>query len=470
MEKKRNFHGQSLWESKLLKVMKLTVLLMLISLMGVFASETYSQTTRLTVNANKMSLEDFLVKIENQSEFRFFYTGKIDVEQEVSGEFRNKKIFEVLDEIKDEAGFQYEVLGRQIILSPNDAEGAIKSIQQQKTVSGKVTDNMNQPLPGVTVMVAGTTLGIVTNADGNYTISNIPENATLQFSFVGMKGQEIAVGNNTTVNVIMEDETIGLEEVVAIGYGTQSKKKVTSAISKVDMEGVKDMPITTTGQILQGRASGVSVNDNNGRPGASPRITIHGISSINAGFGPLIVIDGFPVGTSIPESLNPNDIEQMTVLKDAASTSIYGARGSNGVILIETINADKSKTEIEYSVSEGFQYFPDNWRIPVLDALQYAQYNKERVEELNAYSNQNNAVPQIYLDVLNNPEAYNNSPTWQDYVFREGADAMLHNHNLTIKAGNEKLRAVVSGGYQKQNGILPSTDFQRFSFRTNITR
>jgi TonB-dependent starch-binding outer membrane protein SusC len=157
MEKKRSFHGQSLWKSKLLKVMKLTVLLMLISLMGVFASETYSQTTRLTLNANKMSLEDFLVKIENQSEFRFFYTGKIDVEQEVSGEFRNKKIFEVLDEIKEEAGFQYEVLGRQIILSPNNAEGAIKSIQQQKTVSGKVTDSSGQPLPGVTVVVKGTT-------------------------------------------------------------------------------------------------------------------------------------------------------------------------------------------------------------------------------------------------------------------------------------------------------------------------
>ena len=153
----------------------------------------------------------------------------------------------------------------------------------------------------------------------------------LVFSFVGMVKQEIIVGSQTVFNVTLKADAIGIDEVVAIGYGTQSKKKVTSAISKVDMEGVRDMPVTSSGQILQGRASGVSVNDNTGRPGETPRITIHGLSSINAGIGPLIVIDGFAVGTSMPESLNPNDIEQMTILKDAASTSIYGARGSNGV-------------------------------------------------------------------------------------------------------------------------------------------
>lgn len=452
---------------KLLLMTKCTVVIFFLSLMQVMAVDAYSQNARLSLNAENERLEEVLGTIEDASEFFFLYNKDlIDVEQQVSVNVDNETIKEILNELLDGKDIGFTVYDRQIVLSNLDVINEM--VAQQKGVTGTITDNSGQPLPGVTVVLKGTTQGTVTDIDGKYSLSDVQAEDVLVFSFVGMVPQEIAVAAQTKINVTMLADAIGLEEVIAIGYGTQSKKKITSAISKVDMEGVKDMPVTSSGQILQGRASGVSVNDNNGRPGASPRITIHGLSSINAGIGPLIVIDGFPVGNSMPESLNPNDIEQMTVLKDAASTSIYGARGSNGVILIETVNADKSKMEIEYNVSEGFQYFPENWRIPMLDAVQYAQYNKERVEDINWYTGKNNAVPQIYLDVLANPEDYKNLPTWQDYIFREGTDAMLHNHNLTLKAGNENLRAVVSGGYQKQDGIMPSTDFERFSFRTNV--
>jgi TonB-dependent starch-binding outer membrane protein SusC len=451
---------------KKLIIMRNAAIILLISAFQVLATGSYSQTTQLSLKLKDATIKEVLTEIENQSEFYFLYNSElIDVTRRVDISVKVEKIGDILSRLFSNDEVNVSISDRHIVLTPATEKSAQ---QQQKSVSGRVTDARNQPLPGVTVVVKGTIQGTVTNADGIYTLPNVPGDATLVFSFVGMKGQEVTVAGNTSINAQLEEETIGIDEVIAIGYGTQSKKKITSAISRVDMNGVRDMPVTSSGHILQGRASGVSVNDNTGRPGETPRITIHGLSSINAGIGPLIVIDGFPVGNSIPRSLNPSDIEQMTVLKDAASASIYGARGSNGVILIQTINADKSKTEIEYSVSEGFQYFPDNWRVPVLNAIQYAQYNKERVEELNAYSNQNNPVPQIYLDVLNNPDAYRNLPTWQDHVFRQGTNAMLHNHNLTIKAGNEKLRAVISGGYQKQDGILPGTDFQRFSFRTNI--
>lgn len=445
--------------------MRITFLLLLVFTSSLFAVNVNSQNAKTIVILRDAPVIQVIRSIENQTDYLFVYDkNKIDMTRSVSFDVKRQSVANALKDMFSKTNVNYAIEGNNIMLI------AMKNNQQQKKkkITGKVVDINNQPLPGVTVIVKGTTQGTITDVDGNYMIANIPVGAVLQFSFVGMTKQNIIIDNQYVINVTMMNDAIGIDEVVAIGYGTQSRKKVTSSLSEVDMKGLKDMPITSSGQILQGRASGISVNENSGTPGATPRITIHGLSSINAGIGPLVVIDGFPVGTSMPQSLNPNDIKKMTVLKDAASTSIYGARGSNGVILIETVNAEKSQTEVEYSVSEGFQYYPENWRYSVLNAQQYAQYNKERVEELNAFSGKSDAVPQIYLDALSNPEKYKNIKTWQDYLFRDGSDAMLHNHNLTIKTGNKKLQAVVSGGYQKQNGIIPNSDFERYSFRTNV--
>jgi len=471
MEKKLSFHGQSLWESKLLKVMKLTVLLMLISLMGVFASETYSQTTRLTVNANKMSLEDFLVKIENQSEFRFFYTGKIDVEQEVSGEFRNKKIFEVLDEIKEEAGFQYEVLGRQIILSPNNAENTIKSIQQQNAISGKVTDSSNQPLPGVTVVVKGTTNGTVTNADGNYTLSNISENSVLQFSFVGMLMQEVVVGNQTNINMTMAEDAIGIEEVVAIGYGTIKKSDLTGAVSSVNVSDLQQTPMISIDQGLIGRASGVQVTQTSGMPGAVASIRIRGSSSIQGGNEPLYVIDGFPVYSgggfgntggraqlSGLSTVNPNDIESIEILKDAAATAIYGARAANGVILITTKTGKKGNDVITFEANYGVQNIAK--KMDVMDAQNYAALVNE------AYTNDKLTAP-YDATKLAEISKLGSGTDWQDEIFRVGN---TQNYQLTISGGDQKTSYAISGNYFDQQGIVINSDFKRYSTRLNFDR
>jgi hypothetical protein len=227
----------------MLRIMKLTFSLILISFLGVFASESYSQTTRLTLSAENLRLEDFLVEIENQSEFRFFYTGKIDVEQKINGDFRNRKITEILDEIVKEVNIKYEVMGRQIILSPKDEIYEI-TVQQPKSISGKVIDSEGFPLPGVTVVVKGTTTGTVTDTDGGYSFSNIPSDATLQFSFVGMRTQEVIVGNQSTINITMEADAIGIEEVVAIGYGTMKKSDLTGSVASVKNENVNAFPTT----------------------------------------------------------------------------------------------------------------------------------------------------------------------------------------------------------------------------------
>lgn len=280
---------------------------------------------------------------------------------------------------------------------------------------------------------------------------------------MGYATQEIPVANQNNINIILIENATHLDEVVVVGYGTQSRKKITSAISEVDLKGAQDMPSTSAGLAMQGRVSGVIINENSGTPGDSPSIRIRGISSINAGTQPLIVIDGYPIGTSIPQGLNPKDIEKITVLKDAASTSIYGARGSNGVILIQTLKAKDAKTEIRYSGSTGIQSVPVSWRPKVLNARQYAQYNVERVNETNLYTGRNNPVPQIYLDALNDPNL--KSTDWLDHIF---INALFQEHNVSVRGGNKKFRGAITGGYMEQEGVLINSDFKRYSVRTNM--
>lgn len=449
MEKKRSIHGLSPCIIKMLKIMKLTVFLMLISFIGVFASETYSQTTKLTLKAEKISLEEFLIEIENQSEFRFFYTGKIDVEKKVSGEFKNQKITEILDEIKEETNIQYEVMGRQIILSPNNAESTIKSIQQQKSVSGTVTDEFGDSLPGVTVIIKGTTQGTVTNASGEYSLRDIPKDAILQFSFVGMLTQEIEIGNQTTINVMMVIDAIGIEEVVAIGYGVVKKSDLTGSVGSLKAEEIAKQPVTRVDQALQGRVSGVQVTTINGAPGTGSSIRIRGGNSINAGNEPLYVIDGF-IGGGDLNTINPNDIESIEILKDASSTAIYGSRGSNGVILITT----------KRGLEKGFGVTLDSYfgiqspikKLDLLNGAEFAEYRNEYSEFVKE------GIPFPDLNEVTDTD-------WQEILFR---NVPVSNNNLTLYNRSGNSNYYVSLNYLNQKGIQLGSSFERFQMRFNF--
>ncbi len=436
---------------------------MLISLMGVFASETYSQNTRLSVNANKMSLEDFLVKIENQSEFRFFYTGKIDVEQEVSGEFKNKKIFEILDEIKGEAGFQYEVLGRQIILSPNDAEGAIKSIQQQKAVSGKVTDETDQPLPGVTVLIKGTATGTVTDSDGNYTIANVPDGSVLQFSFVGMRMQEIEVGSQQTVDVILVEETFGIDEVVAIGYGTTSKRAVTGSVMKISGEQVVASSSTNIAGSLQGKAAGVQITRNSGDPNAGINIRIRGTSSINSGGDPLIVVDGIPGAMSLND-INPNDIESVEILKDASAGAIYGSRAANGVVMVTTKKGSKEKSTLNLEFQHGLSTPIDDWEIA--DNSQLLQIYDRAWSSRPENIGKPVVFPEYGWDGFDRTVAEATNTNWREYV--QNDQAFYNLISLQSVGGSEKTKVFLSGYYRNYNSLNAGSKNDKAQVRIGI--
>ncbi len=351
---KNNFF---IWEQKnpelqkLLRVMKLTTFLLLFSVISVFAGKTYSQSKELSLKMKNRSVKEVLQNIEEQSEFYFMYSEKlIDVNRRVSVNIKDQKIDNVLDDIFAETNVEYTVKDRFILLTTTEGSGDKISVQQQKSVSGTVTDESGQPLPGATVLIKGTTQGTVTNVGGEYFISNIPDNAILQFSFVGMRTQEISVGNQSTINVSMFADAIGIEEVVAVAYGTVKRKDLTGSMSVVDSKHMDTQSNSTVTRALEGAVAGLQVAAVDGQPGLDMGIRLRGIGSASQNnSNALIVIDGVPAQHDNPLStINPKDIESVTILKDAASTALYGSRGANGVVLVTTKKGGSGETKISF--------------------------------------------------------------------------------------------------------------------------
>ena len=326
---------------KITRVMKLTITLLLFAILTATAGSTYSQSTRINLKMKDASLVDVFREIERTSEFGFFFKSEeLDLNKHVSVDLKDATIDEILEKVLID-NYSYRILDKNIIITRSSAN-TIDVTQQQKSVSGKVTDNVGGSLPGVSVVIKKTTTGTITDSNGNYSLSNIPENATLQFSFVGMKTQEIAVGNKSSLNVVLEDETIGIEEVVAVGYGTTKKSDLTGSVASVKSDQLVSFPASGAVQALQGRASGVQITSNNGDPGGSMKVRVRGGTSINASSDPIFVVDGFVGGIMPP----PEDIESVEVLKDASATAIYGSRGANGVIMVTTKKDRKGKPEL----------------------------------------------------------------------------------------------------------------------------
>jgi len=238
-----NAVSQSCCMLKLLRIMKLTTILLLIATLQVFASGVYSQQTDLTLNLGETNVGQVLTEIENQSEFYFLFNQKlVDTDRKVNIQLSDKKIGEVLDQVFSATNTDYVVIDRQIVLSPKEYLAEVKVAMQPRTITGTVTDEGGEPIQGVTVLIKGTTQGTITNVNGIYSISNVSENTTLQFSFVGMLTQEVVAGNQSTINITMLPDAIGLEQVVVIGYGTAKKVDLTGAVKRANIDAFREMP------------------------------------------------------------------------------------------------------------------------------------------------------------------------------------------------------------------------------------
>lgn len=338
----------------------------------------------------------------------------------------------------------------------------------QTQISGTVTTQQNDPLPGVNVLVKGTTQGTTTDANGVFRLQiNDGSNASLTFSFIGYANEEIAIGNRTVVDVKLKEDVRSLQEVVVVGYGTVKKSDLTGSISSIKADAFKDMPLTSVDQALQARVPGVNVTQSSSAPGGGLSVRIRGANSLISGSEPLYVIDGLPIypdngsfGTSgnrqagnALSSLNPNDIESIEVLKDASATSIYGSRGANGVVLITTKRGKAGEAIVNLESSYSTQTIARN--IDMLSGADFGRY-------LNTLDVSQGGSPRYTEGQIN---SFGQGTNWMDAILRTGS---IWNNQLSITGGNQNSRYAVIGNYMENEGIIINTNFKRYGLRLNL--
>jgi TonB-linked SusC/RagA family outer membrane protein len=436
---------------------------------------------RISLNIDNQEIRQVLTAIEKQAKVRFAYRPRlIPTDQKVSLVASNEPLAEVLHKLTSPLRLKYEVTGQQIILSPETTPpptGLVPrsvSLPVDRQVSGRVTDENNTGLPGVSVVLKGTQRGTTTNSDGQFQI-DVPETGSplLVFSFVGYVSQEVAVGSQSKINVSLLPENKALNEVVVVGYGTVKKRDLTGAVSSIGTTELKAQPISSFNQALQGRVAGVQITNASNAPGGGITVRVRGGNSISANNDPLYVIDGFPITNPAPASgagnsslfpnplatINPNDIESIEVLKDASATAIYGSRGANGVVLVTTKRGKEGKSTVDFEAYYGVQQITK--MLDLVTAEQHTAAKNEQLRNLGfaeRYGNPNGAYPKP-------PAEYGEGTNWQKEIFQA---APIQNYQLSFSGGNEKLRYLVSGNYFNQDGIVITSNFKRYTSRINL--
>ncbi len=438
--KKKLIHpsGKSFHDfDQIFRIMKLVTLILFVAILQISAA-TYSQTTLLKISGQNLSIGQVFENIEKQSEFSFFYNiNQIDLSRKVDVEADNQVVNKILDDILSGTDLTYTINNRLIIIHKQGEAASMEAVSQQsRKVSGKVTDKAGASLPGVSVAIKGTTTGTITDSGGSYSFASIPGNAVLQFSFIGMKMQEIMVENKSTINIILEEETVGVDEVVVVGYGSSSRKKLTSAVTSVKADELNKGPISDVGQLLQGKVPGLNISSS-GDPNRNASVILRGASTLNSSQGPFYVIDGVP-GVDI-SMIAPDDIATIEILKDAAATAIYGNRAANGVIMITSKKGKKGQMQVTYSGYVTTETVSN--QLDMMNATQLTDFVKKNG---------------LSFTPADNKGANTN---WQKAV--EKSSAFSQNHNLSFSGGNEHSTYNASVNYMTKEGIILNSDMQR---------
>ncbi len=478
--KKNHKYGVSYFHAlkKTLLVMRIAFIISLVCIMQSFAINSYTQNSKISISVKGMKLEDILTQIESETKYRFAYNkDEIDMDKIYSVNIHDAEIRELLNQLFSKGDVNYTIIDRQIILSPVISQSPLV---QQRSLSGKVTDSSGAPLPGVTVVVKGTTKGTITDINGNYSLTGVPGDAVLVFSFVGMKEVEVPSKGKAVLDVVMQEETIGIEEVVAVGYGVQKKSDVTGAIVSVGETELKAMPVKDALQAMQGKMAGVDITTNQ-RPGETGGIKIRGVRSLSADQDPLYVVDGMVIQNGGIDNINPSDIESIDILKDASATAIYGSRGANGVILVTTKHGKEGKVSLNYSGSVTIEKMYDvteymnaqEW----LDYARLAKYNMgiyasstpNYDADYATWSSVTASFANIEKGWSDNNTVWNGSKAgnfdWGKYGKQTG---ITTEHTLSISGGTQKFQGYGSFGYLKQEGTIKDQSFERYTAKTTF--
>lgn len=486
--------------------MKLTFLFILVTIFALHADPSYSQRTKITIHINNGTLSDVFHQIESNTEFKFiFKTRDVDLKRKVSVNVEREEVSKLLKDLFPNGEILFHIRDRKILLnkkkynSSSQLEVELIEKEMQSAVTGVVQDANGMPLPGANIVEKGTTNGVTTDFDGKFSITVPNENTTLVVSYVGLETKEILFDGQNNLIVTLAANAAGLDEVVVVGYGTLSKKRVTGSVSSVSQKEITDFPAISVESAITGKVAGVQVQEVSGEPGASPKIRIRGSGSISAGNEPLFVVDGIPISKNLTSvsvqgdlarrggsfqappvnplaTINPNDIVSMEILKDASSAAIYGSRGGNGVVLITTKNG-ASKEEGVFSFNTYYSSQTVANKIDLMNSRELIDYTTD--SRNNAYlqsvpgssisdpigpgdrGSANYELPESFLN-------WDGTDTdWQDLIFRTGS---IQSYNLSYASPiRDKTSFYVSGEYFKQDGIVPDSKFERYNLLFNLT-
>lgn len=470
-----------------IKIMRLLVVFLLIGIGVSYATSTYSQSTHLTIDVNNKTVKDVFETIEGNSEYIFFYYDEVlDINRKVNIRAKNKTIDKILDQLFESTDNTYVIDDRQIFISrkaPIAKPEKEEVSQQSKTITGTVIDDTNEPVIGANITVKGTTNGTITDLDGNFSLSVTQDaDPTLVISYIGYVTQEIKSGNQQHLHIVLKPDALGLDEIVVVGYGAVKKRDLTGAVSSVGADKIGATPATSAVQAMQGRVSGVFISNSTTKPGEEASIIIRGKRSISGKSDPLYIVDGIPVDGGLNE-INPSDIESIDVLKDASATAIYGARGSNGVIMITTKKGKEGKTQVDYSGYYGVQSVLNE--LEYMDGAAYAETVRESYrstgkylsdkpsweedQKIGTFTNDPYTLESIRMayDANGNydPSKVRSDSKWWEEAKRTG---MITNHQLSVRGGNEKTNFTFSGGYYNNKGLVKDEEFSRYSVRVNL--
>lgn len=463
---------------RILKIMKITAFFLFLGIFFAYAETGHSQGVKLTLNLRSATIREVCKQIEKQSDYIFVFSDNAENElnKKVNISTNSENIEEILNDVFSSTGLTYKILDKQVVVYHDNekksevvvAPSPTPQPEQTKTITGKVTDSSGEPLPGATVVVKGTTIGTVTDADGNYSLSNVPPDATLVFSFVGMQAQEIKIGNQTKINVEMQEESVALEEVVAVGYGTQKKISVTGSISSIQTKEIKQSPASNLAVSLAGRLPGLTAIQRSGEPGRElTQLYIRGASTFNTQ-APIILVDGVERDLTF---IDPTEVESITILKDASSTAIFGTRGANGVILVTTRRGVTEKPEISFTAEFTAQDFTRKAK-PV-NSFDYALLrNLSLTNDGLPYEFTAEEIDKFRTGV--DPIAYPNTD-WYKIIYKDFAPQQRY--NLNVSGAGKMMKYFVNVGYISQDGQFkteknlpydPSFKLDRYNFRSNI--
>ena len=404
---------------------------------------------KVSFNGEKMTLGQVLERIEQVSDYKFEYnTSRLNVNREVSLNQKNVDVLQVVSTLLQGTGFTYTVKDNYIVIrdtTPTDG-------RHTRRIKGVIHDMDGTPIIGANVKVKGSTTGVITDLDGNFTLDVGPD-AQLEITYIGFDTQSVNVGNRNFLDIAMKESVQQLDELVITAYGTQTRRNVTGSMQTVDFDNLKDIVGGQFTQKIQGQIAGVQVSQSTGTPGSGMSVKIRGAASLSTGANPLYVVDGFPIVGDI-NNINPSEIESMSILKDAAATALYGSRAAFGVVLITTKSAKAGKTSVDVNAYMGIQAVPQKGRPKMMDATEWAQFRKENYEDLGL------DVPEIYQ----HPSQYGKGTDWYDAMLRP---APVQDYNIAIRGGTDRFSSSVIIGYYGQEGVLRNSDYNRITLRAN---